>query len=139
MAVSESEIIIRLLLSAGLGLLIGFEREINRKPAGLRTHALVALGSCLFTLAGTTLIDVQDAAARIIPGIITGIGFIGAGLIFQSKDKGVIGLTTAAEIWTLASVGVLAGLGEYIIAISATILILVILVPIKWFEKKMEK
>jgi len=135
----ETEIIIKLLLSAGLGLLVGLEREIRKKPAGLRTHSLVALGSCLFTLAAVSLSPGQaDSIARAIPGIVTGVGFLGAGMIFLSKDK-VRGLTTAAEIWALAAVGVLVGIGSYLTAVVATVLILIILVPFKWFEKGIER
>lgn len=137
--VIETEIIIKLLLSAGLGLLIGLEREIRKKPAGLRTHSLVSLGACLFTLAALTLAgDQMDFVARVLPGIVTGVGFLGAGMIFQSKDR-VRGLTTAAEIWSLAAIGVLVGIGSYLIAVVATVLILIILVPFKWFEKGIEK
>lgn len=132
-------ILTKLLLAAFLGLLIGSERELHKKPAGLRTHSLVSLGACLFILVPLNLVgDQMDFIARVIPGIITGIGFLGAGMIFQAKDK-VRGLTTAAEIWTLASIGILVGIGAYFIAIVATILILIILVPFKWFEKEMEK
>ncbi len=137
--VLETEIIVKLLLSVGLGLLVGLEREINKKPAGLRTHSLVSLGACLFTLTALTLAgDNMDFVTRVIPGIVTGVGFLGAGMIFQSKNK-VKGLTTAAEVWVLASIGILVGIGSYLIAILATILILIILVPFKWFEKGMEK
>lgn len=138
MAALETEIVVRLLLSAGLGSLIGLERELHKKPAGLRTHALVSLGACLFTLIGLGYLGGGESLSRILQGVITGIGFIGAGIIFQAKDR-VKGLTTAAEIWTLAAIGILAGLGSYTLAIAATILILVILVPFKWFEKGMKK
>ncbi len=134
----ETEIIIKLLLSAGLGMLIGLERQLHKKPAGLRTHSLVALGACLFTIIGLSLTDGQGDLSRVIQGVITGIGFIGAGIIFQARDR-VKGLTTAAEIWSLASIGILVGLGYYTISIVAAILILVILVPFKWFEKEIEK
>jgi len=136
--VIETEIIIKLLLSAGLGMLIGLEREIHKKPAGLRTHALVSLGACLFTITGLSFVGNGEVLSRIIQGIITGIGFIGAGIIFQAKDR-IKGLTTAAEIWALASIGILVGLGNYTTAIIATVLILIILVPFKWFEKGIEK
>ena len=135
----ETEIVIRLLLSAGLGLLIGAERQIRKKPAGLRTHSLVALGACLFTIATISVVGSQhESITRTIQGVVTGIGFLGAGMIFQSKNK-VTGLTTSAEIWTLAAIGILVGLGNYTIAILATLLVLIILVPFKWFEKELGK
>ncbi|MEM5797617.1 MAG: MgtC/SapB family protein [Candidatus Aenigmatarchaeota archaeon] len=133
----ETDVIIKLLLSVGLGLLIGLEREISRKPAGLRAHSLVSLGACLFTLASLSLGNVESVG-RMLPGIVTGIGFLGAGIIFQSEDR-VKGLTTAAEIWALAAIGILIGIGSYSVAIISAILILIILVPFKWFEKRMEK
>lgn len=135
--VIEVELIAKLLLSAGLGMLIGLEREIHRKPAGLRTHALVSLGVCLFTIIGIGVFN-QDGLSRLFQGVITGLGFLGAGIIFQARDR-VRGLTTAAEIWTLAAIGILVGLGDYTLAITATVLILIILVPFKWFEKGIEK
>ena len=135
----ETEIIIKLLLSAGLGAVIGIERQIRKKPAGLRTHALVALGACLFTITGLVLVGTNgDALSRVLQGVITGIGFLGAGIIFQARDR-VKGLTTAAEIWSLSAVGILVGLGDFMTAIIATILILIILVPFRWFEKGMER
>ncbi len=136
--VIEVELIVKLLLSAGLGMLIGLEREIHKKPAGLRTHALVSLGVCLFTIIGSGLIGDSESLSRVLQGIITGLGFLGAGIIFQARDR-VRGLTTATEIWTLAAIGILVGLGDYTLAITATVLILVILVPFKWFEKGIEK
>lgn len=132
-------ILAKLSLAVFLGFLIGIEREMKKKPAGLRTHTIVSLGACLFTLAGLNLVgDQADFIARIIPGIVTGIGFLGAGLIFQSKDK-IKGLTTAAEVWALASIGILVGIGSYFTAIAATALILIILVPFKWFEKEIKQ
>lgn len=129
-------ILVKLVLAAFLGLLVGVEREIHKRPAGLRTHSLVSLGACMFILTVLQMSDNQtEFVTRIMPGIITGIGFLGAGMIFQSKDK-IIGLTTAAEIWSLAAVGVMVGIGYYSIAITATVLILVILVPLEWFERK---
>ena len=135
----ETEILIKLLLSAGLGALIGAERQLHKKPAGLRTHSLVALGTCLFTIMGSILVgETDDGLSRVLQGVITGIGFLGAGIIFQARDR-VKGLTTAAEIWSLSAVGILVGLGDFMTAIIATILILIILVPFKWFEKGMER
>ena len=133
----ETELIVKLLLSVVLGLLIGLERQFHKKPAGLRTHSLVSLGACLFVLAALNLGGIEFVS-RVMPGIVTGVGFLGAGMIFQSKDR-VKGLTTAAEIWTLAAIGILVGVGLYSLAIIAAILILIILVPFKWFEKTIER
>ncbi len=127
----------RLVLATLLGLLVGVERHLKKRPAGMRTHALVALGTCMFALFGTSLLGNNPTGAPnyVIPAIISGIGFLGAGLIFGGKD-GASGLTTAAEVWALAAVGILVGIGQYVLAISATALILIILVPVRWIENK---
>ncbi len=122
--VEYTEILLRLVLSVIAGGLIGLEREVVHKPAGVRTHMLVCLGSALFVL--VTLETIPNEAARIIAGIATGIGFLGAGTIFKSKDE-VHGLTTAASIWAVAGVGIAIGLGYYLMTIIAVILILIIL------------
>jgi putative Mg2+ transporter-C (MgtC) family protein len=130
----QVDLSLRLLVAAGLGLAIGFEREIHRHPAGLRTHMLVALGSGLFTVLsirgflgepGTAPVDPTRIAAQ----IVSGIGFLGAGAIL--KDGIVIrGLTTAASLWATAAVGMAAGAGEYVIGVVAAVVILVSLWPI---------
>jgi putative Mg2+ transporter-C (MgtC) family protein len=129
-------VILKLVLALVLGTLVGIEREIRKKPAGIRTHALVVFGSALFTIIALEMFSLEqpDAVSRVLQGIVVGIGFLGAGVIFQAQAS-VKGLTTAAEIWTLAGIGILAGLGAFSIAISATLLVLVILVPLQWFER----
>ena len=117
-------ILLRLIVAAVAGGLIGLEREALHKPAGIRTHMLVSLGAALFVLA--TLSIIPDEVGRIIAGIATGIGFLGAGTIFRSKDS-VKGLTTAASIWTVAAIGLTVGSGQYVLAIAATILVVIIL------------
>lgn len=102
---------------------MGFERERTHKPAGLRTHMLVSLGSCLFTLVSINLAVDQ---ARIAAGIVTGIGFIGAGTIFAEKDK-VQGLTTAASLWATAAIGLTTGIGDYPLAAIVTLIVFIIL------------
>lgn len=123
--VVESEIILRLVLAAVLGGLIGYQREKLHKPAGIRTHMLVSLGSALFTIVSTTAFVNADPS-RIAAGIVTGIGFLGAGTIFRAKDH-VTGLTTAASLWAVAGIGLAVGVGMYLITIVAAILILAIL------------
>ena len=122
------QIIIRLLLSTTLSGLIGLEREFKHKPAGLRTNILVGVGSTLIMLvslyAGLTY-DNTDPT-RIAAGMITGIGFIGAGLIIQSRGE-VHGITTAATIWLVAAVGLAVGIGFYSAAFITTIISLVVL------------
>lgn len=120
----DYEVLIRLVVAAVAGGLIGLEREALHKPAGVRTHMLVSLGAALFVLA--TLSIIPDEVGRIIAGVATGIGFLGAGTIFRSKDH-VKGLTTAASIWAVAAIGLTVGGGQYILAIAATILVIIIL------------
>ena len=119
-----TEILLRLVLAAVAGGLIGFEREKVHKPAGLRTHMLVSMAAALFIL--VTLRTTPDESARIISGIATGVGFLGAGTIFRAENH-VKGLTTAASIWAIAAIGITAGLGEYAIMATATVLVLLIL------------
>lgn len=121
----NAEILLRLVLAVIAGGLIGLEREVVHKPAGLRTHMLVCLGSALFTLITIEAFPSGDPI-RIAAGIAMGIGFLGAGTIFKSKDE-VHGLTTAASIWAVAAVGMGIGLGYYLITAVAVILIFVIL------------
>src|SRR5581483_2932516 len=103
----------RLLLAAALGAAIGLERELRRKPAGLRTNILIALGSALFTTVSLELAGVNGGTSdRITAQIVTGIGFLGAGAIMRHRES-VHGLTTAATIWVNAAVGVAAGAGRF--------------------------
>ena len=118
------EILLRLVVAAVVGGLIGLEREVVHKPAGVRTHMLVSLGSALFVL--VTIYESTYEAARIIAGIATGIGFLGAGTIFKAKSE-VHGLTTAASIWAVSGVGLAIGLGYYLMTSIAAVLILIIL------------
>ena len=119
-----SEIALRLVFAVIAGGLIGLEREVVHKPAGVRTHMLVCLGSALFII--VTLDSIPQEAARIIAGIATGVGFLGAGTIFKAKSD-VHGLTTAASIWAVAAVGIAIGLGYYVTMLIAIFLILAIL------------
>lgn len=119
-----TEILLRLVLSVVFGGLIGLEREVVHKPAGVRTHMLVCLGSALFVL--VTLETLPNEVARIIAGVATGIGFLGAGTIFKAKDE-VHGLTTAASVWAVSAVGLAMGLGYYLMTVIAVVLILIVL------------
>ena len=122
--VEYTELMLRLVLSVVFGGLIGLEREVVHKPAGVRTHMLVSLGSALFVL--VTIQTIPEGADKIIAGIATGVGFLGAGTIFKSKND-VQGLTTAASVWTVAAVGLAIGLGYYLMTIISVILVLIIL------------
>lgn len=112
-----------LVLSIFLGAAVGMERERTHKPAGLRTHMLVSLGSCLFTMVSASF---SADPARIASGIVAGIGFIGAGTIWAEKDM-VKGITTAASLWATAAIGLTVGVGDYPLAIAVTALVVVVL------------
>lgn len=117
------ENLIKIFISIGLGALIGFERELKGRPAGLRTHMLVSLGATLFTIASFSFnID----PARIAAGIVAGIGFLGAGSII-AHGGAIRGITSAATLWVVAGVGLCVGIGYYAIAIIAGISIFAIL------------
>src|SRR5580765_4669060 len=116
----------RLLLAAGLGAAIGLEREYRRKPAGLRTNILIALGSALFTILSIQLAQIGGTPDRIAAQIVTGMGFLGGGAILRS-GTGVKGMTTAATIWVNAAIGMAAGAGQYALATMATGITLLVL------------
>ena len=118
------EHIIRLVLALALGFAIGFERKMRFKEAGPRTHTIVCIGACLFTLLSINAFNGSDPA-RIAAQIVPGIGFIGAGMIFYHKET-VHGLTTAAGMWATAAIGMAVGVGWYVISILATALIIII-------------
>jgi len=123
----ELEMVLRLLLAAALGAIIGYQRERAGKPAGLRTHILICLGAALFTVASIYGFGAATDPARIAAGVVAGIGFIGAGAILRSGEGIVAGLTTAATIWAVAGIGLAAGAGLYLISAVATILMLIVL------------
>jgi putative Mg2+ transporter-C (MgtC) family protein len=121
-------VLLRLLAATLLGGVVGFERERARKPAGLRTHILVALGTAVFVLACSGAGMSSSDLSRVIQGIVTGIGFIGAGSILKvSEERDIKGLTTAAGVWMTAAIGVAVGLGSLGIAILSTLFTVVIL------------
>jgi putative Mg2+ transporter-C (MgtC) family protein len=133
------ESLLRLALAAILGGLIGVERELREREAGLRTHLLVALGSALFTIVGAYGFDaflntgasvVRADPTRIAAQIVTGIGFLGAGAIIR-QGLSVRGLTTAATLWVVAAVGLAAGAGYYSVAVITTALVLIALYPLR--------
>jgi len=137
------EIILRLLLSAILGGLIGMDRERLEWAAGLRTHMLVCLGSALAMIVSSFGFDDilgRDAVvldpSRIASLVISGIGFIGAGTILFRKRKVIYGLTTAAGLWTVAAIGLAAGGGMYAAAVATTLITLLILIAVKKIEHK---
>ncbi len=123
--IGELELVVRIILSLLLGGLIGLERELGKEPAGLRTHMLVSLGATLFTIMSFSVSASEPE--RIAANIVVGIGFLGAGTIFKEQDR-VRGLTTAADLWVIAAVGMAIGLGFYFMAVVSTAFVLTVLV-----------
>jgi putative Mg2+ transporter-C (MgtC) family protein len=135
-----TRVAIRLLVAVILGGILGFERQRKGKAAGLRTHMLVALGTALFTVApieaGMTISDLS----RVLQGIATGVGFIGAGTILKLRDQEEIkGLTTAASVWLTAAIGTAAGAGSLWLPVLGTAFAFVILSALGYLEERAEK
>jgi len=139
--INDWQIIVRLFFSLILSGFIGLERQVHRRTAGLRTHILVSLGSCLIMLTSLYVFDIYKNQApmdpsRIAAGVITGIGFLGAGAIIRARE-GIKGLTTAASLWVVAGIGLACGCGFYKAAIFTTILALVTLFFLRQVEEMM--
>ena len=138
------EICLRLACAMLVGLVIGTEREYTHRPAGMRTHILVALGACVVSVTGELLFSQYAAMgatpdpARLSAQVITGVGFLGAGTIMR-EGVNVKGLTTAASVWAVACLGIAAGFGYYALAISGMVLIFVTLTVFEWLQDKMFK
>ncbi len=137
--IPESQIIIRLAVAALLGLIIGYERERKDHDAGLRTHMTLVMGAALAMSLSINLgfwLGTQNPAgdpARIAAQVVSGIGFLGAGVIFRSGIN-IRGLTTAASLWTVAIIGLVIGAGLYIAGVTATIILLLILTALNYIE-----
>ena len=137
-------LLIRLVAAGVLSAGLGWEREAARKPAGLRTHMLVGIASALFTiLAELAVVDYQGEAdgmradpIRVIQAVAIGVGFLGSGVIFVSRNgESVQGLTTAGSIWATAAIGIAAGLGYYVLAVGATLILLLVLRGMARFDR----
>ncbi|WP_406241683.1 MgtC/SapB family protein [Tissierella carlieri] len=132
--ISRTEIVTRLLLSAIIGGFIGTEREVNNRPAGLRTHILVTLGSTLVMLVSIDGFQSADPS-RLAAQVVSGIGFLGAGTIMRTGNN-ISGLTTAASLWVCAGIGLAVGAGYYLGAIVTTAIVLATLMSLGIFEKR---
>jgi len=135
--------LIKVILSIVFGGLVGLQRSLSHKQAGLRTFSLVALGACVFTVFIQMFIFDKDSIARILANIVLGIGFLGSGVIFSFRGK-VTGLTTAAAMWVTAAIGLGVGLGFYIESFIVTLLTIFILhflylVEVKLTQSKNDK
>jgi len=137
---SVMEVATRLVAATLIGSGVGLDRELRHKPAGLKTHALVALGAALIIVVSASLTDLlhPDSAvmSRVIQGIIAGVGFLGGGAILKSSEEMVTGVTTAASIWLVASLGIACGAGEFATALIALAIALVVLVLGNAFESR---
>ncbi len=142
LALGFKEIALRLSIAVFIGGLMGWNRKLNEKPAGLRTHALVTLGAAIITISSLTLspsgiVPAPDALSRVIQGIITGIGFLGGGLIIRDTISiKVYGLTTAATIWCAAGLGIICGLGYWRFMLLSAGMVLLILIVGGTLEKQ---
>ena len=139
---TEIELVLRLLVAAVLGAVIGVERELHDHPAGIRTHLLVALGSALFTVLSIvgfpSPVGVATDPSRVAAQIVTGIGFLGAGAILKYGPT-VRGLTTAASLWAAAGIGMAAGTGRPLLAVAATVIVIVSLWPLRVVSERVER
>lgn len=143
----EWEFIFQLLLAVILGIIVGFEREYRQKAAGLRTHAFICLGATLFTIISyegfRQFIGITDFdPARVAAQIITGIGFIGAGVIMHRKGR-IEGVTTASGLWMAAAIGITVGCKLYLLALTSAFLVILLFVILRkvefWLNKKTQK
>ncbi|MEN3043650.1 MAG: MgtC/SapB family protein [Candidatus Hydrothermales bacterium] len=133
----EVQILLRLFLSFVLAGIIGIERELSGKVAGLRTHMLVGLGSTVYAIVSIMVHSERGIVdpSRVAAQVVSGIGFIGAGAIFRDEDR-VRGLTTASDIWVMGAIGLSVGLGYFLLAALSTFLVLIVLIGGAWIEKK---
>ena len=135
----ELEYLGRLLAATVAGAIIGFERELSDKPAGFRTNILICLGAALFTVLSITMVgEAFSDRTRVAAQVVSGVGFLGAGAIIHFRGH-VLGLTTAATIWTVASVGMAFGAGEYLIGSVATAIATVVLLGLSFLERKISE
>ena len=142
LAVGPVEILLRLLCAMFIGAVIGTERELTHRPAGMRTHMLVALGSCVVMITSQMIFHQYRAfgatpdPARLSAQVITGVGFLGAGTIMR-EGPSIKGLTTAASIWAVACLGIAVGAGYYALGIIGTVGMIIILVLFEWLQEKL--
>ena len=131
------DVLTPLLVSLGLGSLIGWERQAGRKPAGMRTHVLVCLASTTFVLLQDFAVKEYGGSSdptRLMAAVITGVGFLGAGSILRTSEGFVHGLTTAASVWMVSAIGCAVGVHAYALAATVTVMVLVVLRGYRWIE-----
>jgi putative Mg2+ transporter-C (MgtC) family protein len=123
---TELLLAVRLVIAAILGAIIGYERELRGRSAGLRTFAAVSLGACVFSIISYVVVPQGNETTRIAAQIVTGVGFLGAGVILHGQGH-ISGLTTSATLWAAAAVGMAVGYGLYVLAVVATLLLVLLL------------
>jgi putative Mg2+ transporter-C (MgtC) family protein len=136
--------VVRMLVAVLIGCIIGVDRDLHGKPTGMKTLGLVSLGACIATMCAlgfsTEPLAHNTEVSRVVQGIVTGIGFLGAGVIIQNpRENRIRGLTTAASIWVTAAVGILCGLGVWSLALIATVILIVLLTVGRIIEKGLLK
>jgi putative Mg2+ transporter-C (MgtC) family protein len=140
----EMALLVRLVVAGALAAVLGWEREAAHKSAGLRTHMLVGIASALFTVLAELAVrdypggetGLRADPIRVIQAVAIGIGFLGSGIIFVARSGDhVVGLTTAASVWATAAMGIAAGLGHYLLAVGATLLLLLVLHVMARFDR----
>jgi putative Mg2+ transporter-C (MgtC) family protein len=145
MDAAELDGILRLIAAAAVGIAVGFNRDLRGKPLGMRTLALVSLGAALASITAINFADLAahpDALSRVVQGavqgVLTGIGFIGAGVVLHDRDSMTVhGLTTAATVWVTAALGIACALAAWMLALTAVVLTLVILFGLGWVEQRL--
>lgn len=147
---NQLDMLVRVLIATAAGAAVGFERELAERPAGLRTHAMLAAAACLLIVLTDSVIShfatesapslLRTDPVRVIEAIVTGTAFLGAGTIFRNKDSGIEGLTTAASLLLVAAIGVAVGLRQILLAIMITVLTLALLrLANRWTKKAVAK
>jgi putative Mg2+ transporter-C (MgtC) family protein len=134
MSVNIGSMLLKLGVSFLAGMIIGIERELEHKPAGLRTIVLVCLGSTVFIMIGLELVAQGASVDRVVAGVITGVGFLGAGAIIQARGH-IQGLTTAAAIWVASGIGLATGAGYYVLVVVVVVIVLIVLRVLNLIEK----
>lgn len=132
---SEAQMVLRLLMAVACGGVIGIERERGDRPAGFRTYIMISLGAALFTVLSISAFAGSETA-RVAAQIVVGIGFLGAGVIVVYGGTHVVGITTAATMWSTAAVGMASGAGYFMVSLYGTGIILAVLVALPWVEDK---
>ncbi|HUG48392.1 MAG TPA: MgtC/SapB family protein [Candidatus Limnocylindria bacterium] len=133
----QVEGLLRVIVAGLVAIFVGLEREVQHKPAGARTYALVAMGSAMFTVVGIQAFGEGDPGARVAAQIVTGIGFLGAGTILHMRMH-VVGLTTAAGLWAMAAIGMAIGGGLYLLGIGVGVLLFLLLrfLRLDWLSER---